>query len=284
MKAQPRFPLSVLVFCFLFLILPGLTGCTVPFQQSPIFNDIDLKTFPVSRTELLALSHRNYRIEGPSKFVAQSLVAAQNLHQREPNHELANYYTARAAFWLIEYGGKNIDEEEMARHGYESAEKLIASDPSRAEYSFLAGAHMGIMIKHSLRPSVIRLRKVRDFFENAAKLNPRLNEGGPLRALGMIYVLSPPWPAGVGDIDEGIDTLKQAVQMFPTCPENHIYLAKGYIEDKRWEDAKKSLIRAKNLSKAKFFGMRGEYWGSECKNLIKQVDEKLEKKNKKKSK
>lgn len=281
MKVYLRYSFILFEYCCLFLIIFTITGCSVPFQQSPIFHDIDIKNFPISRSELLSLSHRSYRTEGPAKFVAQSLVAAQSVLHREPNNEVANYFVARAAFWLIEYGNMESDEEEMAKHGFESAEKLMEIDPSRAEYSFLAGAHMGIMIKHSLRPSVIRLRKVRDFFENAAKLNPRLNEGGPLRALGMIYVLSPPWPAGVGDIDEGIDMLQQAVRMFPTYPENHIYLAKAYMEDKQWKKAKESVVRASSLAKEKFFGMRGEYWVNECGKLLKQIEEKLVKQNKK---
>ena len=232
----------------------------MPFQKGPAFDDVNLSAFPIDRAELLALSYRSFKVEGPVNTVAISLIAAQNVLLRDPDNELAIYYAARSARWLIEFGGEEIDRGKLSGQGHEWALKLLKKDPGRGEYYFLAGAHLGFIIQESISPSLIRLRKVHGYFNEAVKIDPNFEDGGPLRALGTLLIQSPPWPTGVGDIDEGIENLEKAARMFPAYPANHLYLAYGYMEDKRWEDALKSLQITLDLTKDRSWGVPGRHW------------------------
>ena len=147
---------------------------------------------------------------------------------------------------------------------------MMKMDPMRGEYAFQAGAHLGFKIRESLHPSLIRLRSVHELFLRAAEFDPTVDDGAPLRALGTLLIRSPPWPTGVGDIDEGTGVLEKSVEMFPAHPANHLYLALAYMEDKRFDDAEKSLNRALKLTKGKRFGVRGEHWRNEIKSALKK--------------
>ena len=244
----------------------ALSGCAFPFQRGPVFDQVDLGEFPIDRAQLLAFAYHHYHPEGPADSVARSLIAAQNVMLRDPDNELANFYAARAAMWLIEYGGEEIKRGKLADQAYEWSEKLVAIAPNRGEYAFFAGAHMGYMVRESLRPSLIRLRKVHDYFKKALELNPEFDYGAPMRAMGTLLILSPPWPTGVGDMDEGIEQLENAVRMFPTHPANHLYLALAYKEDKRYEEALASLDHVLQFTQGKRWGIPGKAWRDQAKH------------------
>lgn len=248
-----------------------LSGCAFPFQRGPVFDNVDLGDFPIDRAELLAFSYHHYRPEGPASSVARSLIAAQNVMLRDPDNELANFFAARAALWLIEFGGDEIKREKLASQALGWTEKLIKMDPSRGVYHFLAGAHLGFKVRESLHPSLIRLRKVHEYFERAVQLEFHYDFGGPLRALGTLLVRSPSWPTGVGDLDEGIAQLERAATLFPFYPVNHLYLALAYIEDKRYADAEASLNKVLEQTKGNQFGIPGKHWREQAKRELKKV-------------
>lgn len=233
--------------------------------------------FPIDRAQLLAYSHHYYNPAGPVDSIARSLVAAQNVMIRDPSNELANYFAARSALWLLEFGGADIDRDTLADKGYQWAENLIKMNPNNGEYEFLAGAHLGYKIQNSISPSLIRLRVVHGHFQRATELEPGLDDGAPLRALGTLLVKSPPWPTGVGDIDEGIAFLEQAVKMYPNHPANHLYLALAYIEDKRFQDAQQVLDKALDLVKPACHGVCADHWRNEIKRAKKIVKKELKK-------
>jgi len=261
---------------FFFLVLLVHSGCAVPFQRGAVFDEINLSEFPIDRAELLVLSYKSYRYEGPASSVARSLIAAQNVMLRDPDNELANYFAARATMWLIEFGGEDIDRDKLADQGYKWSLKLLENDPNRGEYYFLTGVHLGFIIKQSISPSLIKLRKVHGYFKEAAKINPYLEYGGPLRALGALLIKSPPWPTGVGDIDQGIEVLEKACALFPHHPANHLYLAQAYIEDKRWKDGENALLKTLELTKNKSWGVPGKYWRNLAKSDMRKIKKEVE--------
>jgi tetratricopeptide (TPR) repeat protein len=249
-------------------------GCAFSMHKGQVFDDIDMADFPIDRARLLSTAHHYYRTEGPAESVARALIASENVLIREPDNELANFYGARAALWLIEFGGEEIKREDLAERAQTWAERAMGLDPSRAEYPFLAGAHLGFRIRESIRPSLIRLRNVHEYFRKAVELDPFYDQGGPLRALGTLLVQSPPWPTGVGDIDEGLELLEQAVRMFPEHPANSLYLGLAYMEDKEYESAEEALTRALGLCEKKRWGIPADFWTNQARNALKKVREK----------
>jgi hypothetical protein len=161
--------------------------------------------------------------------------------------------------WLLEFGEELSPDEakELAGRGFERASKIVELNADRVDYVFLAGARLGNYIRHSSVQSVMEIRRVHDYFRRAVSLDPSYDDGAPLRALGTFLVKAPPWPAGVGDVDEGIEILEEAVRLFPGHPANHLYAAEALDAEGRGQEATGRYQRVVELCAE-------PRWGSVC--------------------
>ena len=63
--------------------------------------------------------------------------------------------------------------------------------------------------------------------KRALALNPGIDDGGPLRLLGALYLKAPAWPNGIGDLDKALELLEKAVKDYPAHPINHLFYAQA---------------------------------------------------------
>lgn len=214
---------------------------------------------PVTITGLLDTSHRTYQKYGPVDSVRDSLVAANRVLPRVPGSELANYFSARASLWLIEFDPA-LDKDSakiLAAEGMVYIERAIAARGACAEYEFLAGALQGYTLKGRKTPPLIQMRQVKEHFEKAIDLDPEFDGGAPLRALGSILFKAPAWPVGVGDLDTALDFLQAAAEQHPTHPANHAFYAEALVEDGQEDKAREHYRRALEICE-------DPRWGAVC--------------------
>ena len=81
--------------------------------------------------------------------------------------------------------------------------------------------------------------------ETTISLDPSVEEGGPHRALGSLY-LKLPYILG-GDLDSSIMHFQKAIQFGPEFGENHLGLAEAYIENEDLILAKDTLHTLLNM-------------------------------------
>ncbi len=79
--------------------------------------------------------------------------------------------------------------------------------------------------------------KIRDAGLKAVQLDEKFDHAGPLRLLGSVYVKAPPWPASIGDVEEGEKYLERAVKLDGDYPLNHLLFADALASDNRASDA-----------------------------------------------
>jgi hypothetical protein len=60
--------------------------------------------------------------------------------------------------------------------------------------------------------------------QRAVDLSPEIDDGGPLRLLGILYLKAPPWPTGFGG-EKALELLREAVEKHPAHPLNHLFYA-----------------------------------------------------------
>ena len=221
---------------------------------------------------LLSLAHRSYKFKGPTENVKLSLVASERVLQKQPQNELANFYSSRAISWLIEFGG--CDVKTLANRGYNYAKAAENLDANRPEYAFLTGAFLGYLARESPLTHAGSIKEIHDEIERAAKADPGYEDGAPLRALGMLLVKSPAWPVGVGDADTGINYLKDAVKTFPAYPANHLYLAEAYLDTGRTKDAISALAKTQESLSSGTWGVPGHVWSKQLEHLRAKAAEK----------
>jgi len=225
----------------LLLILPA-AGC-VSSHQPPAVVEPGLP--PGGIPELLVLAEASFDPCGPAEAVNRSLAAADAALEREPGHPQASLHAARAAAWLLEFDG-GLDQparRDLAGRGVGYAETLLAADGEAVEAVFLAGALLGLQLETARVPGPVKLRKVHDRFRRAVEIDASHDHGAPLRALGTLLVKAPAWPAGPGDVDEGIELLEQAVTAHPDHPANHFFLGEALLAEGRRDEAAASLCR-----------------------------------------
>lgn len=241
------------------LIFSFSAGCGVSFHQGPLFDQVDPASLPIDAVSLLGVSHSSYRPAGPAKSVALSLIAAERVLAVRPGSELGNFYAARASLWLLEFGGdlEKDQAKNLADKGFAYAQAALEANQGRPEYVFLCGALLGYQIKQSAIPKLIAMRQVLDYFQRAVELDPSYDDGAPLRALGTLLVLAPPWPTGVGDIDEGIYNLQKAASLFPGHPANHLFLADALAHDGRNTEAISEYQKVLEICS-------DQRWGDQC--------------------
>jgi tetratricopeptide (TPR) repeat protein len=238
-------------------------GCGVHFQPGPSYPQMSSADLPDDPLALLSVAHSAYSPYGPAPSVRLSLTAAEKVLDRHPQHELASFYSSRALTWLLEFGEELSPDEakELAGRGYERARTIVELNGDRVDYVFLAGALLGNYIRHSSVQGAVEIRRVHDYFRRAVDLDPSYDGGAPLRALGTFLVKAPPWPAGVGDVDEGIEILEEAVRLFPGHPANYLYAAEALDAEGRREEATGKYERVIELCK-------DPRWGAVCETYL----------------
>ncbi len=133
---------------------------------------------------------------------------------------------SRLALHLAERTGDAMRRERLAAEGVRFAEAAIAlgADTDGAVHYYLA-ANLGLVIRDHVSLAVEHLPRIRSEAQRAVDLSPDIDDGGPLRLLGILYLKAPPWPTGFGDGETALALLAQAVEKHPDHPLNHLFYA-----------------------------------------------------------
>ena len=133
---------------------------------------------------------------------------------------------SRLSLHLAERTLEAEQRENLAAEGVRFAEAAIAlgADGDGAVHYYLA-ANLGLVIRDHVTLAMENLLRLQGEMQRAAELSPDIDDGGPLRLLGILYLKAPPWPTGFGDGEKALDLLREAVEKHPDHPLNHLFYA-----------------------------------------------------------
>jgi hypothetical protein len=106
--------------------------------------------------------------------------------------------------------------------------------------------------------------KVLKAAEAARQADEQFDHAGPDRLIGTLYAKAPPWPASIGDLDEGIKYLEQAVKAAPDYPQNHLHYADALVADCKIADAEKEYGLVLNATIPPEWAQRAERWRAQA--------------------
>ncbi len=145
----------------------------------------------------------------------------------------------------------------------------LAIDPATSYYYSI---NLGIAVRDSILTAMKYLGRLQRHLGRAVREAPELDSGGPLRTMGYLLIKAPPWPAGIGDPEKGIEMLRKAVEQFPDYPPNRIYLARGLWEADEDEDSALEIAKAAADSlRAGSWGIRHQAWIRDLSDLLNQI-------------
>lgn len=258
------------LFLITFILLAGCAG--IPKTSPPALQGIEVEELTDSEDPLemarAAGIHCGYRSGLDRQLAAFKL--AQRAYLEAPGNRLVDLTLARCSLSLA---GLMEDEKlkvEVAQKGYEAASAAGGKkDPVSAYYY---GACLGMLIEDKGIAAAGELDELEAALKKAAE-NADTDSGGPLRALGMLYLRAPPWPTGIGDLDRSLELLGRAARDFPRHPANHIYYSYALQEDGRSDEARRELSRAEEALREGEWGEYASGWEEEIAAFRKDIGE-----------
>ena len=177
--------------------------------------------------------HASTRALGDLTEAVTCLEKAQSLQ----NSYSVQWRLARAYRTLAQQITSKALQRKLLRKAVQFAEMAHATDPEKPEALENLAAGRGVLATLTLAPG----KAVQEGIENPAEIlvenHPEYLDGAGKRILGALYAKAPPWPAGVGDLEEGLELLKENADQFPKNPMNHFFLGEALLRDGRDREA-----------------------------------------------
>jgi hypothetical protein len=137
---------------------------------------------------------------------------------------------ARASFEWAEFASQDAARAEIARSGVAAARNALTLAPDLAAGHYYLAMNLGQLARSSRRLGALRLvEDMEQLFKRAAELDPKLDYGGPDRALGVLYRDAPGWPLSIGSRKNARRHLLKAAELAPDFPENRLILIESYL-------------------------------------------------------
>jgi tetratricopeptide (TPR) repeat protein len=134
--------------------------------------------------------------------------------------------------YLAEREANQGKREKLAAEGVGFAEAALAQGGGGdgAVHYYLA-ANLGLAVREHITLAMENLGRLEGEMKRALALSPDIDDGGPLRLLGMLYLKAPAWPNGIGDRDKALELLEKAVKEHPGHPLNHLFYAQALWDE-----------------------------------------------------
>lgn len=224
------------------------------------------------------------RVSGCPKQTAATIAAEQNqLGPLSDTHTLAcalnvlrdtmdpavsrTALGSRLCLHLAERETDPEKREKLATEGVRFAETALAQggNGDGAVHYYLA-VNLGLAVRENITLAMGNLDRLETEMKEAVALNPDIDDGGPLRILGTLYLKAPAWPSGIGDRDKALELLGKATKEHPGHPLNHLFYAEALCDEgdeATLNQARAEYMLGKKLLAAGNWGYNKEPWEKE---------------------
>lgn len=188
-----------------------------------------------------------------------------------------NALGSRLSLHLAERETNQERREKLAAEGVGFAEAALSAggiDDGAVHY-YLA-ANLGLVVREHITLAMKNLDRLEGEMKQALALSPDIDDGGPLRILGMLYLKAPAWPNGIGDYDKALELLEKAATEHPGHPLNHLFYAQALWnggEESALTKVKAEFTLGEKLLTEGNWGYRKEPWKLEFDNFRQELGE-----------
>ncbi len=136
---------------------------------------------------------------------------------------------AACYLYLAQSAEERGEQLEMARRGLDPAQQVARRRPESALAHYLAAYLTGLVAEADPLRGLAGVRAIEEAALRARELNPHLDEGGPDRMLGELYLQAPGPPISVGDPEKAVKHFRSAVDVAPGFAGNRLGLAEALL-------------------------------------------------------
>ena len=195
---------------------------------------------------------------------------------------------AKVCYLLADRHLAEGDRERLAAEGVRWAEIAMDGDPALALYgiggddtieegrvAYYLALNLGIAVHDHTALAIKNIKKLARELKKAVNLSPDEENGGPQRVLGLLYLVAPPWPQGIGDGDKALALLEKVAKQHPEHPLNHVFYAQALWEleeDEAEKQVREHLAECNRLLETAEWGQAKERWNKLLRELAKEAD------------
>jgi hypothetical protein len=157
--------------------------------------------------------------------------------------------------------------EQYAAEGIRWAE--IALSEGAAEEGavrYYLGVNLGLAVQEHVTLAIQNMKRLFNELRKSRILASHVDSGGPLRALGMLYLRAP---------SLALELLSEVTQRFPGHPLNHLFYAQALWEleeDDAINKVRQHLIQARDLFAQEDWKLLGNRWNSEIEDIVEEAE------------
>lgn len=160
------------------------------------------------------------------------------LRETQDQSVLRTSLGSRLCLYLAERETNQGKREKLAAEGVSFAEDALAQGGGGdGSVHYYLATNLGLAIREQITLAMANLERLEAEMKRALALSPDIDDGGPLRILGALYLKAPTWPNGIGDRDMALELLKKAVKEHPGHPINHLFYAQAL-----WDEEDEALL------------------------------------------
>ncbi len=254
----------------MFTIIAALTilGCSSHRHGQnnlPVVSVMDLSPSPEKLRNFADNIYQSTR-ELPSLIKARSALLKAN--KKSPSYENL-WRLARIAIVLARWDENR--KQDWAAHGKLMASKAITAKNKGVEGHVYHAISAGLVAQDNPSQGRELANTVLKSAQTAVSLDPNFESGLARQVLGAVYVYAPPWPAGVGDMDEAIDTLEGLVKDFPQQPHNVFFMAEAYRKVGQREDAIRQYKAVLKFKRRGIWRLEGKHYRTQAKRHLRNL-------------
>ena len=189
---------------------------------------------------------------------------------------------AKTAYLLADRHRDPKDREQLAAEGVKWAQNALDSLKATKQgvnrdvgcIHYYLAINLGIVVHEHTAMAVKNLNRLVEHLKTAVQWCPDEEQGGALRVLGLLYLMAPPWPKGIGDGDLALEMLGRAAKEYPQHPLNHIFYAQVLweLEEAESEQQIRDLLQlGRDLLEKGNWGTARKRWQNLAQDLAKKT-------------
>jgi len=139
---------------------------------------------------------------------------------------------------------------------------------------YYLAVNLGMAVQDTIVVAIKNLDRLESELKTALHYAPGVDQGGPSRVLGMLYLQAPPWPKGIGDGEKAVRMLAKTAWEYPDHPLNHIFLAQALWDvegDDVLVEVRDHLAAADQLLRHGDWGYANSMWARLISDLVTDI-------------
>jgi tetratricopeptide (TPR) repeat protein len=250
-----------------------LAGC--PAALPPNLREATMRPgdMPGDVVDLIKFADEEDKKQSPGSEENAVLAIDKGL-EKDPNSYELLWRGARSCAWLTDEFTDHDRRASWAEKGVSYAKRAVMQNDRRVEGLYYYGINLGQDATTKTVGAYLMVGKVKKAAESAKKIDEKFDHAGPGRLLGNIYAKAPPWPASIGDTDEGVTQLKRVVEIAPDYPQNHLHYADALYADGQYPAAEKEYQVMLDWQLPPELAYRGARWKQEAEKGMKKAKDK----------